>query len=504
MANSVEAVMGKIDLKPRNSGGSIRPPVGQRKFAILRVKKISGEGGKGKSNLSAAARHNFRERETLNARPEDARHNIYLAGAKSAKELMELWEERAPEKVRKNAVPAIEYVMTASPEEVAAMGQIKSEDYLREAFAWVEEKHGAENILSAVIHMDETTPHLQVLVIPLDERGKLNARGLVGSKKELSAMQTHYAERVGAKYGLERGIERSGARHETIKSYYGRAKAVEGLTFGLPERTTGRLGVFGRETDAEYHERLSQAHTEAMKTIAVGFKEELNGKDLQLENKTFELADLKLKLAAREAELKTEHARRHVLEFAHGVADYEGDDRQEYIDDFQKDYLAQCAHLPEETRQIVDGMLEDMGAKGFWHIEQDQLAEERKITDRAEAAKQHRVSHAIERLGAWEARSPAQADLAETGEATREVLGLLREATTAEQYDRFRQGDMRAISHITNKPLFAAQLLGIVEYDNFAKNYETSNETKNIMSDARDLIRSHFPDDRERGYENER
>ncbi len=219
--------------------------------------------------------------------------------------------------------------------------------------------------------------------------------------------------------------------------------AVEGLTFGLPERTTGRLGVFGRETDAEYHERLSQAHTEAMKTIAVGFKEELNGKDLQLENKTFELADLKLKLAAREAELKTEHARRHVLEFAHGVADYEGDDRQEYIDDFQKDYLAQCAHLPEETRQIVDGMLEDMGAKGFWHIEQDQLAEERKITDRAEAAKQHRVSHAIERLGAWEARSPAQADLAETGEATREVLGLLREATTAEQYDRFRQGDMR-------------------------------------------------------------
>jgi hypothetical protein len=63
---------------------------------------------------------------------------------------------------------------------------------------------------------------------------------------------------------------------------------------------------------------------------------------------------------------------------------------------------------------------------------------------------------------------------------------------------------MRAISHITNKPLFAAQLLGIVEYDNFAKSYETSNETKNIMSDARDLIRSHFPDDRERAYENER
>ena len=81
---------------------------------------------------------------------------------------------------------------------------------------------------------------------------------------------------------------------------------------------------------------------------------------------------------------------------------------------------------------------------------------------------------------------------------------MLREATTNEQYDRFRQGDLQAISHITDKPLFAAQLLGIVEYDNFAKGYETSGETKNLMDDARNLVRSHFPDDRERDYENER
>ena len=145
-----------------------------------------------------------------------------------------------------------------------------------------------------------------------------------------------------------------------------------------------------------------------------------------------------------------------------------------------------------------------MKAKGFWHIEQDRIAEERKISDRAEAAEKARVSHAIERLGAWEARSPDQEDLADTAEGTREVLGLLQEATTDAQYDRFRQGDVRAIAHITDKPLFAAQLLKIVEYDNFAKGYETSGETKNLMSDARDLVSSHFPDDRERDYENER
>ena len=506
MANAVDAVMGKIEPDQRKNGGSLRPPKGSRSFAILRVSKISGMG-----KVAAAAQHNLRERDTANARPEDRARNIHLAGAKTTEELMKLWQERAPDKIRKNAVHALEYIVTASPEKMAAMGQTKSEDYLRDALTWLEDKHGPENILSAVIHNDETTPHLQVMLIPIDERGKLNARGLVGGKAELSAMQTDFAERVGRTHGLDRGIERSNARHETIKSFYGRAKAVENLSFDLPERAPGRLGVFSKETDAEYHERLSQAHTEALKTVSVGFGEELDGKDRELENKAYEmndirllLADTKLKLAAAEVKYDSERDRRHVLEFAHGVADYEGDDRQDYIDEFQRDYLAKCAHLPEETRGIVDGILESIGGKGFWHIEQDRIAEERKARDCAEAVEESRVSHAIERLGAWEARSPDRYDLADTSEGTREVLGLLREATTDAQYDRFRKGDMQAISHITDKPLFAAQLLGIVEYDNFAKGYETSGETNNLMSDARDLVRSHFPDDRERDYENER
>lgn len=506
MANAVDAVMGKIEPDQRKNGGSIRPPKGSRSFAILRVGKISGKG-----KMAAAAQHNLRERDTANARSEDRDRNIHLAGAKTTDELMKLWEECAPEKIRKNAVHALEYVITASPEKMAAMGQTKSEDYLRDALTWLEDKHGPENILSAMIHNDETTPHLQVMVIPLDDRGKLNARALIGGKAQLSAMQTDFAERVGHKHGLDRGIERSNARHETIKSFYGRATAVENLSFDLPERATGRLGVLGRESDAEYHERASQAHTEALKTMTVGFGAELDEKTRELENKAYEmddlrllLADTKLKLEASEAEHGIERDRRYLLEFAHAVADYEGNDRQDHIARFQENYLAKCAYLPEATRGIVDGLLESMGAKGFWHIEQDRLAKERKVSDRAEAAESARVSQAIERLGEWEARSPDQCDLADTAEGTREVLGLLREATTDEQYGRFRNGDLGAISHITDKPLFAAQLLGIVEYNNFAKGYETSNETKNLMSDARDLVQSHFPDDRERDYENER
>ncbi|RJE16469.1 hypothetical protein PHISCL_11194, partial [Aspergillus sclerotialis] len=65
------------------------------------------------------------------------------------------------------------------------MGRDEQNNYFRRALDWLKDRHGAENVLSAVVHRDETTPHMQVLVIPLDARGKLNARELVGGKDKL-------------------------------------------------------------------------------------------------------------------------------------------------------------------------------------------------------------------------------------------------------------------------------------------------------------------------------
>lgn len=484
MASTVDAVMGKIELRSRNSGGSIRPPRGQRKYSILRVKKIGGKNGRGKANLSAAARHNLRERETPNARPEDISRNIHLAGARTAAELMKLWDERAPEKVRKNAVPALEYVMSASPEKMAEMGQARSEDYLRDAFAWLEEKHGAQNILSAVIHMDETTPHLQVLVIPIDERGKLNARALVGSKKELSAMQTDYAERVGARYGLERGVLKSGARHETIKSYYGRANTTENLHLSLPERATGGFLGRGTETDAEYRARLSETLSERLRDVAATHTATLSAI-------TAELAEAKLKLADTEEKLRTEYLRRHVLEVAASISLHEGDDKQDLVAKFQNEYLTKYADLHEETREIVDRLLEDMGGEGFWHIEQERLDREAQVTRR-------------DPFASYRARSGADYMLTNNRAEHLDVIQLLKDHTTAAQYTRFRQGDLNAIDHITQDPVFSRQLLMEAEINNRSTGFEMSNETERRMSDSRDFLKSTFETDRDRGYENER
>jgi hypothetical protein len=366
MANAVDALMGALEIDKQRNGGSLpRPPVGSRRFAILRVAKISGKG-----KMAAAAQHNLRERDTPNARPEDRSRNIHLAGAKTADELMRLWEDRAPEKIRKNAVHALEYVVTASPEKMAEMGQTRSEDYLRDALTWLQDKHGAENILSAVIHNDEITPHLQVMVIPLDERGKLNARALVGGKPKLSAMQTDFAERVGVKYEMERGIERSGRRHETIKSYYGRATKNEALALRLPERARGGFLGRGAETDAEYRDRLSEVASEAVKAVAGHLSGERDAIAQELTEANLRAANSEAKAERHEQSLK-------VLEVVCNVANHGGPDQQELFDRFQAQYLELAADLPAHVRYAVDGILNENDRRGFDEIEAERVTKER-------------------------------------------------------------------------------------------------------------------------------
>ena len=55
---------------------------------------------------------------------------------------------------------------------------------------------------------------------PIDECGKLNACAIVGSRQQLSAMQTDFAERVGKTHGLERCLQGSPARHERVQRAY--------------------------------------------------------------------------------------------------------------------------------------------------------------------------------------------------------------------------------------------------------------------------------------------
>lgn len=186
------------------------------KYAILRTQKLKATGAVWRS-----LKHAFREQPTPNADPAKAAQNAHL-GANSAAEAMQRVRDRLPEKRRKDAVLAIEYLITASPEAMQELGGQGRDAYFNDALKWLRERHGGANVVYAGIHRDETTPHMYAYVVPLDEAtGRLNARRWLGGAKALSEMQTDFAANVGARHGLERGIKGSRAKHERVKRHYG-------------------------------------------------------------------------------------------------------------------------------------------------------------------------------------------------------------------------------------------------------------------------------------------
>lgn len=189
-------------------------------YCILRTRKLKTPG-----NVGASIRHAFRTRETPNADQERTPQNMHK-GAQTCEQAMGQFKKLLPEKVRSNGVRCIEYLVTASPEALEKMTKKQQLAYFSEALGWLQEKHG-KNLFYAGIHTDEKTIHMYAYAVPIDERGKLNCRAFLGGRDKLRAMQDSFAESVGKKFGLMRGIRGSRARHQTVKSYYGKLAQIE-------------------------------------------------------------------------------------------------------------------------------------------------------------------------------------------------------------------------------------------------------------------------------------
>ena len=87
----------------------------------------------------------------------------------------------------------------------------RKQQFFAECTRFFAERYGEGNIISAVVHMDETTPHLHLNLIPI-AGGRLCAKKLF-DRKALTALQTDLHREVGAKWNLQRGKEGSQAKH---------------------------------------------------------------------------------------------------------------------------------------------------------------------------------------------------------------------------------------------------------------------------------------------------
>lgn len=191
-------------------------------YQVIRVEKI--KGGRG-GQLARAAKHNLREQAVPNAVKGE---EIEKIRGGSTQEIMARWREAMPDKFRKDAVVGAQYLVTASHERMAMMNRQEQNQYFKSALDFLKEKHGDQNIIAATIHRDERTPHMHVLAVPNvtrtnqngEQEKRLAYKQFYNGKKDLSKLQTDFHEQVSKRFGMDRGVMYSKAKHIPPKQYY--------------------------------------------------------------------------------------------------------------------------------------------------------------------------------------------------------------------------------------------------------------------------------------------
>ena len=174
-------------------------------YAILRFAKYKGP------TISRIEAHNERTKEFYASNPdiktELSKFNFHLVkpGGKYQEEANRLIRETGC-KARKDSVRMVETLITASPEFFAEKKPGEIKEFFEHALEFLKTKQAEETIVSAVVHVDEKTPHMHLCFVPITADGRLSAKEIVGNKKKLTQWQDEYWSYMVKKYpDLERG-----------------------------------------------------------------------------------------------------------------------------------------------------------------------------------------------------------------------------------------------------------------------------------------------------------
>lgn len=239
----------------------------------------------------------------VNGRDEAIAHRLKTAGIKR--------------KITNDQVRVVRIVMSGTHEDMMAIYKNgKLGEWCQDSIRYLYDTFGIDNVVSAHLHMDEKTPHIHASVVPIvtGERRKAKKEQANGKRKyrkkanavrlcadDLFNRQTlisyhdGYAE-VMAKYGLQRGVRGSEARHTTTTQYYRELKKMNDAL----EMESKRLQEEKAEAEQELKQVKSEIRTDKLKSVATDAATALasgvsslfgSGKMKSLERKNEDLRD---------------------------------------------------------------------------------------------------------------------------------------------------------------------------------------------------------------------
>ena len=318
----------------------------QPQYAIMRFAKYKGP------EITNIEAHNERRKEKYASNPD-----IDLSRSKQNFHLIDPPQRYRAEaerqisatgcRTRKDSVRLVEVLFTATPEFFQGKKLPEIRQYFEEALHFLEQYQAKETIISAVVHMDEKTPHMHLSFVPLTPDNRLSAKEIVGNKKKLSWWQDKFWEHMVVKYAdLERGESASQTRRDHIPPRV--FKEMTRLTkqkAKLEELLAG-IGAFNAKSRAveiaalldQYIPAVEQMHS-TLKKYQVAFTEtSVENKKLKQENALLEQS---LKKATQESTLKQLADAKLRRDYADAVA---------VLERIPKEVLAEYMHKPERRR----------------------------------------------------------------------------------------------------------------------------------------------------------
>jgi plasmid recombination enzyme len=248
---------------------------------LLKQSSISLHFEKHKGSTGGLQRHNEREpgqrHSNKNIKPDRTKDNIFLK-PKDDRTYGERVDDRleagyrGTKAVRKDAVKMVEATVQLGGD-ITKESEETQIEALKEAYEELKEMYGEENIISAVIHVDETTPHLHCDFVPLTKRGNLSAKDVIGDKKKMRRTQEKFLEAM-----QERVPRAKFARLEPEKAQF------NGLDQKLYEKMTASI----KEREDKLCDR----------------EDYIEDQEIKLENKEEQLNQLKETLEAKENEIR--------------------------------------------------------------------------------------------------------------------------------------------------------------------------------------------------------
>ena len=188
-------------------------------YAIMRIEKCK------MGAVSRIEKHHERKKDVYKSNPDIDlnRSNLNFHIKDPPDSYRKLIRKRIEEvgcRTRKDSVVMQDSICTASPEFFKGKTSRQKEDFFRMAYRFYVKTFGEENILSAVVHLDERTPHMHVCFVPITKDGKLSSKTVIGGPAGLVKLQDDFYSHMLYNFPeLKRGIPKRITHRKHLPTY---------------------------------------------------------------------------------------------------------------------------------------------------------------------------------------------------------------------------------------------------------------------------------------------